>query len=196
LTQEQLRQVIFPVGMLEKTEVRKLAANYHLPVAQKHESQEICFIPDNNYVAFLESRGVAQAPGEIVTIDGTVVGRHSGLHCYTIGQRKGLGVAWHQPLHVLAMDTENNRVVVGERQSLARAGLTAGEAVWNITPVAKEFRAACRIRYRHNPAPCRVVILDDRRFTVHFDTPQSAVASGQAAVLYDNDSVLGGGWIE
>jgi tRNA-specific 2-thiouridylase len=79
---------------------------------------------------------------------------------------------------------------------LARAGLTAGEAVWNITPVAKEFRAACRIRYRHNPAPCRVVILDDRRFTVHFDTPQSAVASGQAAVLYDNDSVLGGGWIE
>ena len=196
LTQEQLQQVVFPVGMLEKPVVRKLAAQYELPVAQKHESQEICFIPDNDYVKFLESHGVAQHPGEIVTGDGVVVGRHSGLHRYTVGQRKGLGIAWKQPLHVLAIDTEKNRVVAGEREELETSSLTAAGATWNMTSTATEFRAACRIRYRHKPAPCRVVIHGESRFTVFFDSPQSAVSPGQAAVLYDGEYVLGGGWIE
>ena len=196
LTQEQLQQVIFPVGMLEKPEVRRLAAEFSLPVAQKHESQEICFIPDNDYVKFLESHGVTQKPGEIVTGEGTVIGRHSGLHRYTVGQRKGLGIAWKQPLHVNSIDTENNRVVVGERCELERSRLTAERATWSIAPAVTEFRAACRIRYRHTPAPCRVVIFADNRFEVYFDTPQISVTPGQAAVLYDGEAVLGGGWIE
>ena len=195
LTQEQLQQVLFPVGMLEKAAVRKIAADYALPVAQKHESQEICFIPDNDYVKFLESHGVAQQPGEIVTGDGTVIGRHSGLHRYTVGQRKGLGIAWKNPLHVRTIDTDTNRVVVGERNELERSALTAGRATWSSPPAASEFRAACRIRYRHKPAPCRVVILADDRFEVSFDTPQTSVTPGQAAVLYDGEKVLGGGWI-
>lgn len=196
LSQEQLQQVIFPVGELEKSGVRKLASEYALPVAQKHESQEICFIPDNDYVKFLEAHGVAQKAGEIVTGDGTVIGHHSGLHRYTIGQRKGLGVAWKHPLHVRTIDTEKNQVVVGDRDELAISTLTAARATWCITPAVTEFRAACRIRYRHEPAPCRVVIQGDSRFTVYFDNPQSAVAPGQAAVLYDGEKVLGGGWIE
>jgi tRNA-specific 2-thiouridylase len=196
LTQEQLQQVIFPVGMLEKPEVRRLAAKFNLPVAHKHESQEICFIPDNDYVKFLESHGVARNSGDIVTGDGTVIGCHSGLHRYTVGQRKGLGIAWKQPLHVSAIDTEKNRVVVGERRDLERSRLTAERATWSIAPAATEFRAACRIRYRHTPAPCRVVILEDTRFEVYFDTPQTSVTPGQAAVLYDGEAVLGGGWIE
>ena len=196
LTQEQLQHVQFPVGTLEKTEVRKLAAEYNLPVAQKHESQEICFIPDNDYVKFLETHGVKQNPGEIVTGNGTVVGRHSGLHRYTVGQRKGLGIAWKQPLHVLSVDTDSNHVVVGTKDELATTSLIAGQAIWSSLPEATEFRAECRIRYRHTPSPCRVVILDDKRFTVAFDTPQSAVTPGQAAVIYDGEYILGGGWIE
>lgn len=196
LTQEQLQQVVFPVGRLEKSRVRKLAAEFNLPVAQKHESQEICFIPDNDYVRFLESHGVAQKSGEIVTSDGAVVGRHSGLHRYTVGQRKGLGIAWKHPLHVVALDTELNRVVVGRSDELSRQSLTAGSATWSSSPPSGEFRAACRIRYRHQPAPCRVVMLADNRFEVHFDVPQTSVTPGQAAVLYEGDYVLGGGWIE
>ena len=196
LTREQLQQVIFPVGALEKTAVRKLAAEYDLPVAQKHESQEICFIPDNDYIKFLETHGVAQKPGEIVMDDGTVVGHHSGLHRYTVGQRKGLGIAWKHPLHVLTIDTGKNQVVVGGQCDLAASSLIAARATWNITPTASEFRAACRIRYRHRPAPCRVLIREDRRFSVFFDSPQSAVTPGQAAVIYDGELVLGGGWIE
>jgi tRNA-specific 2-thiouridylase len=196
LTQEQLQQAIFPVGQLEKPIVRKLAADYALPVAQKHESQEICFIPDNDYVNFLESYGVDQKPGEIVTGDGTVVGRHSGVHRYTVGQRKGLGIAWKNPLLVLAIDTEKNQIVVGEREELETSSLTAARATWSSTPTESEFRAACRIRYRHKPAPCRVIMLADNRFEVHFDTPQTSVTPGQAAVLYGGERVLGGGWIE
>ena len=196
LTQEQLQQVVFPVGMLEKSEVRKLAAEFKLPVAQKHESQEICFIPDNDYVSFLENHGVTQKPGDIVTSDGTVVGRHSGVHRYTVGQRKGLGVAWRHPLHVRAIDTDMNRIVVGDREELETSSLTAARATWNTAPTTAGFRATCRIRYRHQPAPCGVVMLPENRFEVHFDLPQTSVTPGQAAVLYDGERILGGGWIE
>ena len=196
LNQEQLRQVVFPVGMLEKPQVRKLAAEFDLPVAQKHESQEICFIPDNDYVGFLESHGVVRNPGEIVTGEGAVVGRHLGLHRYTVGQRRGLGVAWSHPLHVVALDTELNRVVTGGRDELLRQTLAAGNATWSSLPETMEFHATCRIRYRHRPAPCRVVLLAENRFEVHFDNPQTSITPGQAAVLYDGDRVLGGGWIE
>lgn len=193
---QQLSKIVFPVGMLEKSKVRQLAAKFMLPVAQKHESQEICFIPDNDYVRFLEANGIVEAPGDIVTSEGRVVGSHAGLHRYTIGQRKGLGIAWSEPLHVLRIDNENNRLIVGTKEKLSCSSLTAGQAVWNGSPPIAEFTASCRIRYRHTPAPCRVVPIDDKRFEVHFDNPQSSITPGQAAVIYDGEYVLGGGWIE
>lgn len=196
LTQQQLSQIVFPVGMLEKSAVRQLAADFALPVAQKHESQEICFIPDNDYVKFLEAHGVSRKDGEIVTSDGTVVGRHAGTHHYTIGQRKGMGIAWKHPLHVVALDTERNRVVVGAREELFHQNLTAGTATWGIPPTTTEFRATCKIRYRQVATPCCVTLLADNRFEVRFDQPQTAITPGQAAVLYDGERVLGGGWIE
>lgn len=196
LNGEQLERILFPVGSLTKTHVRMLAAEFGLPVARKHESQEICFIPDNDYVRFLESRGVARNPGDIVTSDGTVIGSHSGVHRYTIGQRRGLGVAWSEPLYITAIDADTNRLVVGTGDELLRSTFTAGGASWGTPPPAPEFRAQCRIRYRHTPAPCQVTILGEDRFTVTFDTPQRAVTPGQAAVIYDGDTVVGGGWIE
>lgn len=196
LTQEQLQQVVFPVGMFEKSAVRGFAAEYELPVAQKHESQELCFIPDNDYVKFLENHGVAVKSGEIVLADGTVIGSHSGLHRYTVGQRKGLGVAWKHPLHVVALDTVHNRLVVGDRNELFHQSLTAGNVTWNCVPRSDNFRATCKIRYRHTATPCSVILLSDNRFEVCFDQPQTAITPGQAAVLYNGERVLGGGWIE
>lgn len=195
LTKDQLRHIVFPVGELEKREVRKLAARFNLPVAEKRESQEICFIPDNDYVDFLETSGVTPEPGDMVTHDGRIIGHHGGLHRYTVGQRKGLGIAWPHPLHVLALDVEHNRLVVGAREELATTSMTVSGAIWNALPEHAEFRASCRIRYRHPPAPCRVVV-DGSRFNVVFDQPQFAITSGQAAVLYDGEYVLGGGWID
>lgn len=196
MNSDQLEHTLFPVGNLKKSEVRRLAHELNLPVAQKHESQEICFIPDNDYVRFLEANGIVETLGDIVTTDGRVVGRHAGLHRYTIGQRKGLGIAWSEPLHVQRIDNENNRLVVGTKEKLSRSSLTAGQAVWSGSPTIAEFTACCRIRYRHTPAPCRVIPMADKRFEVHFDNPQSSITPGQAAVIYDGEYVLGGGWIE
>lgn len=196
MNSEQLEHTLFPVGNLKKSEVRRLAEEFKLPVAQKHESQDICFIPGNDYVRFLEAKGIDEVPGEIVTTNGRVVGRHAGLHRYTIGQRKGLGIAWSEPLHVQQIDSENNRLVVGTKDELPRSSLTAGQTVWSGSEPTAEFTAFCRIRYRHTPAPCRVIPLANSRFSVNFEEPQSAVTPGQAAVFYDGEYVLGGGWIE
>jgi tRNA-specific 2-thiouridylase len=196
MTQQQLSRTIFPVGMLEKPRVRELAASFNLPVAQKHESQEICFIPDNDYVGFLERNGIAQNGGDFVTTDGSVIGRHAGIHRYTVGQRKGMGLAWKHPLHVLAIQPDQNRIVVGAFDELETVELSAGSASWSSAPQQSEFRTACKIRYRHTPAPCTVTLLDENRFSIRFDTPQKAITPGQAAVLYDGDRVLGGGWID
>jgi tRNA-specific 2-thiouridylase len=196
LTRQQLGRVLFPVGMLEKPAVRELATRYGLPVAEKHESQEICFIPDNDYIRFLADNGIQQTAGEIIGPDGSVIGRHGGVHRFTVGQRKGLGIAWKEPLHVVSLDPARNRVHVGLAEELLRGGLSAGNASWGEERPPGEFRAECRIRYRHRPAPCLVRILPDQRFTVAFDEPQKAVTPGQAAVLYDGQRVLGGGWIE
>lgn len=196
LKNEQLSRILFPVGLLEKSRVRELAASFGLPVAQKHESQEICFIPDNDYVGFLERNGIAQSPGDIITINGMVIGKHAGVHRYTVGQRKGLGIAWKHPLHVVEIDNQHNRVVVAAASELKCSHLTAVGASWIQHPKTSEFTAECRIRYRHTSAPCRVVVISKDRFEVHFEQSQTSVTPGQAAVLYDGDRVLGGGWID
>lgn len=195
LPQATIRRVIFPVGELTKGRVREIARERGLPVAQKSESQEVCFIPDNDYVRFIQQRGGGLPPGDIALPDGTVIGRHEGLHRYTVGQRRGLGIAWSHPLHVVRLEPAVNRLIVGPRELLAGRGLAASGGVWNIPP-EKEFRASCRIRYRHHPSPCLVTIGDGGAFTVIFDEPQYAITPGQAAVIYDGDRVLGGGWID
>ncbi|KAB0666174.1 tRNA 2-thiouridine(34) synthase MnmA [Oryzomonas japonica] len=197
LSQEQLSQVLFPLGeMASKDEVRRLAHEFALPVADKGDSQEVCFIPDDDYVAFLEeSGGLAGTPGDIVHVGGQVVGRHRGTHRYTIGQRKGLGVAWNRPLYVTAIDTDRNVVVVGEEEYLAAAGLLAAEVGWIVPPDGEEFETACKIRYRHHPVACRVRLLPESRCEVRFDEPQRAVTPGQSVVFYRGDEVLGGGKI-
>jgi len=197
LTQEQLGHVIFPLGGMTKGEVRRLAARYNLRVAEKGESQEICFIPDNDYVRFLEeARGKGHLSGEIVDSAGTVLGRHEGTYRYTVGQRKGLGIAHEHPLYVLRVDPERKQVVVGEKEELESSGLSVRNVNWIISPPSAPLEAECRIRYRHRPVSCRIVPLPDDRAEVLFSDREQGVTPGQAAVFYDGDSVLGGGWIE
>ena len=195
MNQDQLSRTIFPVGNMEKPQVRELAAKFNLPVAQKQESQEICFIPDNDYVRFLEECGVTPSSGEIVDIKGNKLGSHDGIHKYTVGQRRGLGIAWKEPLYVTAIESETSRVVVGPREELQIGGLTAGQTTWTSEPISGIFHGTCSIRYRQQPVPCVAKLHDDGRLQVDFITPQQAVTPGQAVVLYDGDKVVGGGWI-
>ena len=195
MKQQQLSRTIFPVGGLEKRQVRELAAKFNLPVAQKQESQEICFIPDNDYVRFLEESGVSASPGEIVDRDGRKLGSHDGIHRYTVGQRRGLGIAWKEPLYVTAIERESSRVVVGSRDELLSPGLLADQTTWTGQPLSGLFLGSCSIRYRQRPVPCEAQLLKDGRLQVRFTTPQQAVTPGQVVVLYDQDRVVGGGWI-
>jgi tRNA-uridine 2-sulfurtransferase len=197
LDQPQMAMVRFPLGDLTKEEVRAHAERFHLPVAQKAESQDICFVPDGDYVRFLEEeRGAGQLDGEIVHVEsGKVLGRHLGTYRYTIGQRRGLGIAWPQPLFVVGIDAETRRVLVGEREHLAVGRLEVHEVVWGDASPAAPLRAACRIRYRHREVPALIEPLAGNRARVTFDAPQYGVTPGQAAVFYRDDEVLGGGWI-
>jgi tRNA-specific 2-thiouridylase len=197
LTQQQLSRTLFPLGGMTKPEVRRLAARFALRVAEKGESQEICFIPDNDYVRFLEEeRAPGLLSGTIVDSRGKVLGTHDGTYRYTVGQRKGLGIAHPQPLYVLRVDAERREVVVGERDELESAGLTAGNINWIVSPPTAPFEATCKIRYRHQPVPCRVEPLPEHRAEVRFLEREKSVTPGQAVVFYDGDIVLGGGWIE
>ncbi len=196
LTQQQLVQVLFPLGEIaSKDEVRRLAEQLGLAVAQKGDSQEVCFIPGDDYVAFLENQEIATQSGEIVHVNGTVLGRHQGSHRYTIGQRKGLGIAWREPLYVTAIDAVQNRIVVGEQQHILTAGLLAEAVSWIIEPQTPVFETTCKIRYRHQPVPCRVELLTEDRCRVLFQEPQKSVTPGQFVVFYQDDQVLGGGRI-
>ena len=197
LTQEQLAMTLFPLGGLTKTEVRELATRYGLRVAQKKESQEICFIPDDNYVRFLEEeRGTGRLAGNIVGTDGMVLGRHNGTYRYTVGQRRGLGIAHTEPLYVVRLDAGRHEVVVGTERELYSAGLLANDVNWIVPAPGVPLEASCKIRYRHQPVPCRIEPLPEGRVRVRFETPEKAVTPGQAVVFYDGDCVLGGGWIE
>ena len=198
LTQEQLAQAEFPVGELEKAEVRQRARELGLRVADKAESQEICFVPDGDYAAFVERQAAAtDRAGPIVDTAGEELGRHRGVHGFTIGQRRGLGLTSPRPLYVLEVRPRTRTVVVGEEEALRNDRLVAGGVNWLSVPgPASARRAEVQIRYRHAPAPATLRPLGDDRVEVVFDAPQRAITPGQAAVFYDGEVCLGGGWIE
>jgi tRNA-specific 2-thiouridylase len=197
LTQEQLGTALFPVGGMTKPEVRALATSRNLPTADKHESQEICFVPDGDYARFVEQRaGPADRSGPVVDTAGREIGRHAGVHQFTVGQRKGLGLSTPKPLYVLRVLPESRTVVVGEDEQLAASELVAREASWIGEAPTAPRRAQVQIRYRHPGAAATLTPKADGRVHVAFDAPQRAVTPGQAAVFYDGDICLGGGWIE
>jgi tRNA-specific 2-thiouridylase len=198
LTQEQLRRALFPLGTRLKTDIRRFARQRGLPVAEKRDSQELCFVADGDYAAFVERHAPpADRAGLIVGPDGRVVGRHDGIHRFTVGQRKGLGVSSNVPLYVTEVDASTRTVRIGPRRSLERTSLTASGVNWTAgAPPAGSIAVTAQIRYRHAAAPARVVDAGDRRVSVVFDAPQPAITPGQAAVWYDGDEVLGGGWID
>jgi tRNA-specific 2-thiouridylase len=196
LTQEQLQTALFPLGALTKAEVRQLAASYRLPVAEKQESQEICFVAGNDYAAFIdEQRDTVGLGGEIIDGTGTVVGRHQGVYRHTVGQRRGLGIAAPAPLYVTGIDAPARRLVVGTEEALYSAELTAERLTWIQPPEGGAFTAGAKIRYRQEPVPCSVELLPGGRARLAFAAPLRAVTPGQAVAFYDGDTVLGGGWI-
>lgn len=195
LERELLPHVLFPLGHLTKATIRDLARETGLRVADKPDSQEICFVPDNDYAGFLKRhRGEFDTAGELVDSAGKVLGRHGGYEQFTIGQRRGLGVAFGAPRFVVRIEPETKRVVIGTKEELGRDRLSAAEANWFVSPPEGEFRCAAQIRYQHEPAGCVARAAGDG-FEVVFDEPQLGVAPGQACLLYDGELVIGGGWI-
>lgn len=197
IRREVLSRLLFPIGGYSKDEIRRLAAEHRLGVADKPDSQEICFVPDRDHARFVRQRRTpVSTDGEIVTTAGRVVGRHDGLEQFTVGQRRGLGVALGQRRYVVAIERDTRRVVVGAREELARDELTAADANWLVDIPTEGVACQMRIRYRARPVPAIVEPLAGRRFHVRFEQPTSGVAPGQAAVCYQGERVLGGGWIE
>ena len=194
LTQEQLAHTLFPLGDLPKRDVRRIARDLGLAVADKPESQEICFVPGRDYAGFIE-RETAPAerqPGPVVDADGSTLATHAGVHRFTIGQRRGLGLGGGPPRYVTRIDATTGTVEVGPRSALLHAGLVAEEVHWLSTPV-EEVRV--RLRHRHHPVPARVTALTGGQVEVRFAEPELQVTPGQAAVFYRDDEVVGGGWI-
>ncbi len=198
LGQEQLGRTLFPVGEYTKPQVREIAARFGLPTASKQDSQDLCFIGDNNYRRFLTDHAPdIMQPGPIVRPTGEVIGQHTGLANYTIGQRRGLGVNSLEPLYVIAMNPHRNALVVGSAADLGGTALTAKRVNWVSGETPPEpFRAAVKIRYKARPVPALVESLPEARMRVTFDEPLRDITPGQGAVVYDGDTVLGGGIIE
>jgi tRNA-specific 2-thiouridylase len=198
LTQEQLSRAAFPVGHLDKDTVREHAHRLKLRVASKPDSQEICFVPDGDYAAFVERQAPnAARAGTVINNDGRVLGTHGGVHRFTIGQRKGLGLSSNEPLYVLEIKPETAQVVVGPREALGRTSLTASGVNWVSGIPNLDWRTvSAQIRHRHAAAPARVRATGDDYAEVEFVEPQTAVTPGQAVVFYEGDEVIGGGWID
>lgn len=199
LGQEELEHTLFPIGHLTKDEVRKAAGEAGLRTAEKPESQEICFVPDNDYAGFIESdlpqyRG---EPGDFVDASGRVLGTHRGIHAYTVGQRRGLGVAAGDRLYVSSILTEKNQIVLGDADSLLVNGFSATELKWvNRDRVQDGMGIEVKVRHRQSTSRAFLLLEETRRVKVTFQTPERAVTPGQAAVFYSGDEVLGGGFIE
>lgn len=196
ISRDLLNRVLFPVGGHTKPQIRELAGAAGLRVATKPDSQEICFIPDNDHVGFIHRyRGEHETAGELVDTAGNVVGRHPGYEKFTIGQRRGLGVTFGAPRFVIQIEPETRRVVLGTWEELGRDELEADRLNWQRESMPATFRCQAQIRYQHRAADAEVHVLDDDRMRIRFDDPQYGIAPGQAVVLYDGDRVLGGGWI-
>ncbi|MBI4902979.1 MAG: tRNA 2-thiouridine(34) synthase MnmA [Acidobacteria bacterium] len=204
LTQSQLAHTVFPLGEYTKPQVREIARSLGIPVAEKQDSQEICFVPNGDYASFIDAyfqeQGIPREAthGSVVDTEGRKLAEHCGVHHFTIGQRKGLGFAAGEPLYVIATKPAEQLVIVGRNPDLLRAELTARQANWiAVDHLAAPMRVAVKIRNKHEAAAATVYPMEDTsRFRVRFDEPQRAVTPGQAAVLFDGDEVVGGGWIE
>jgi len=204
LKQEQLARTIFPLGGMQKPEVRGLARDLGIPTAAKPDSQEICFVPNGDYAGFIDAyfREQAIAPedlrGELVTTDGRVVGEHSGVHHFTVGQRRGLGISSSEPLYVIATEPHTRRVVIGRDKETLRGTMTVKDVNWiSIAAPCAPLRAEIKIRNKHLAAAATITPgSDPAQVKVLFDEPQRAVTPGQGAVFYSGEVVLGGGWIE
>lgn len=202
LTQEQLAHTLFPLGRLTKPEVREIARQHGLKLAEKPDSQEICFIPGGDYkqflTAYLEEQGesMPETAGELVASNGEVIGRHDGISNFTVGQRKGLGLSSPNPLYVLQIDPASHRVTVGVDEELATRTLRARRLNWiSIPTLTAPMRVRIKIRHRHDPAWATLEPAGESEALATFDEPQRAVTPGQSAVFYDGDEVVGGGWI-
>ena len=194
---EMLARTLFPIGAMSKSEVRDHARRFGLSLSDKPDSQDICFVPDRDYARVVrERRPEAFRPGPILNADGQEIGRHEGISNFTIGQRRGLGVAMGLPIYVTRIDAALDAVIVGPREQLASNRLTAARVRWLVDAPQNLVRGAAKIRYAHQPASAIISPLSDDRVEVIFDEPQSAITPGQAAVFYADDVVLGGGWID
>jgi tRNA-specific 2-thiouridylase len=197
LTQAQLSHAVFPIGSLDKPAVREVARELGLQVADKPDSHEICFVPDGDHAAFLATQGAAHGEGAIKDAEGHVLGSHGGVHRYTVGQRKGLGLSSPIPLYVVGIDASSNSVTVGPREALERRELSASTVNWIAgTAPAPGLRVTAQIRHRHKAAAATIEPIGAQRVRVVFDEPQTAIAPGQALVMYQGDEVVGGGWID
>lgn len=200
MTRHALQHTLLPIGQYEKEHVRRLAEQWGLPVYNKPDSQEICFVPDGDYAGLVRRRTPeAFASGEFVTVEGKPVGTHPGHQHFTIGQRKGLRVALGYPIYVVDIDASSNRVTLGDREKLLKRTLVARQVNLlhsRCDRQAQDVPCLARIRYNHTPQPARFSVTGDDEITVTFDQPQSAITPGQAVVLYDGPIVLGGGWID
>lgn len=204
LKQDQLARTRFPLGAMEKPRVRELARELGIPTAAKPDSQEICFVPNGDYAAFIDSyfreQGITptDTAGELVSSDGRVLGEHSGIHHFTVGQRRGLGIAAAQPLYVIATEPETRRVIVGSNDDLLRGSANVRDVNWiSIAAPDSPVRAQVKIRNKHAAAAATISPVPNAdRVEILFDEPQRAVTPGQGAVFYSGELVLGGGWIE
>ncbi len=197
LRQDQLARAIFPLGEKTKSDTREVARHCNLKTADKEESMEICFVPDNNYGGFLQSANLVQKQrGDIVDLHGHVLGQHDGIAFYTIGQRKGLGITTSKPVYVVELDADNNRVVVGDDSALDRDEFIADRCNWHpFDKLAGPIEVTAKIRYNHPGTAATISPLENNRVKVKLHTPQRAITPGQAAVFYQDDLVVGGGWI-
>jgi tRNA-specific 2-thiouridylase len=197
IKRDYLARMLLPVGSYQKPQIREMAARLGMNVAEKKDSQEICFVTSSKYDEFVRARQTnVNTSGEIATTEGEVVGTHPGIEGFTIGQRKGLGVAMGEPRFVVRIETETNRVVIGPREALGRTDLTANQTNWLVDPPSETFRCEAKIRYNSPASPATATVLSEDRLRVVFDDPRFGVAPGQAVVCYDGERVLGGGWIK
>ncbi|SEK27113.1 tRNA 2-thiouridine(34) synthase MnmA [Ruminococcus albus] len=197
MTQEQLAHTLFPVGAMNKPEIRAIAEENGLINAHKRDSQDICFIPDGDYASFITERAGEQPEGDIVLSDDTVLGRHKGLIHYTIGQRRGVGVSYSEPLFVTAKDMASNRLIMGNAEQVCSKRLTAGDVNYiTIDKLTSPLRCTAQTRYHQKDVPCTIYPTGENTAEVEFDVPHKAVSKGQSVVFYDGEYVIGGGTIE